>query len=179
MSSRPLPPPRLFFALWPDAATAARLHDWIRAAHAACGGRPMRIDTLHITLAFLGPADPARTAQLVQATRQQSIPPGEIPIVRYGVFPRPRIVWAGPAETGQPGLEALHDELWAWLAPLGWQRPAQPFRPHATLLRHADTAAPLPPPPGPVVWRYERYALVHSEPGGGARYRTLATSAPA
>src|SRR5690606_7323542 len=51
---------RVFFALWPDARTAAVLSGWAQDAHAMCGGRIMRPDTLHLTLAFLGMVPHAR-----------------------------------------------------------------------------------------------------------------------
>lgn len=45
---------RLFFALWPDAATGDALSRTGKLLHQHWGGRLMRADTLHITLAFLG-----------------------------------------------------------------------------------------------------------------------------
>ena len=51
---------RLFFAYWPSAETAQALMDWVRRAHALYGGRMMRSDTLHLTLAFLGQTEPER-----------------------------------------------------------------------------------------------------------------------
>ena len=42
--------PRLFYALWPDAAARAALAAW----QASLGGAPTRPDKLHLTLAFLG-----------------------------------------------------------------------------------------------------------------------------
>ena len=47
-------PRRIFFALWPEPEVARKLHALSGAAHAVCGGRRMRRDTLHMTLAFLG-----------------------------------------------------------------------------------------------------------------------------
>ena len=48
------PPRRIFFALWPEPGVARQLDALAGAAHAVCGGRRMRRDTLHLTLAFLG-----------------------------------------------------------------------------------------------------------------------------
>ncbi|MDM9561217.1 RNA 2',3'-cyclic phosphodiesterase [Bordetella petrii] len=168
---------RLFFALWPGPALAATLADWAAQAQAACGGRVMRPDTLHLTLAFLGAVDAERVPALVAGTARQRATPGSITLDRYGAFARQGIVWAGPPEVGAT-LRRTYDELWDWLEPLGWRRPAQPFRPHVTLLRRAaslDWPAQAPPP---VEWRYDRYLLMESRPQQGtARYRMLASSA--
>jgi 2'-5' RNA ligase len=91
---------RLFFALWPDAATVRMLTQWAQQAHAACGGRIMRPDTLHLTLAFLGDTPPEVVHALAQATATQRIAPGVVTLSRFGAFARPGIVWAGPADGG-------------------------------------------------------------------------------
>jgi len=178
MSSHPdARPARLFFALWPDAATAGRLGDWTRALLPACGGRAMRRDSLHLTLAFLGRTEPARTRELVAALQAWRIEPGAFDLTRVGRFGRLHIVWAGPDANGQDAerLAALHRSLWSWLAPLGWQ-PELPFRPHVTLLRSAGPADAAPPPE-PVRWHYDRVVLAAStDDPSGPRYRILAAS---
>ena len=45
---------RLFFALWPDETTQGALYRTGKWMHKHWGGRLMRRDTLHLTLAFLG-----------------------------------------------------------------------------------------------------------------------------
>ncbi|HYG42169.1 MAG TPA: RNA 2',3'-cyclic phosphodiesterase [Bordetella sp.] len=167
---------RLFFALWPGPALAATLANWAAQAQAACGGRAMQPATLHLTLAFLGAVDADRVADLVAATTRQRAVPGRITLDRYGVFERQGIVWAGPGHVA-PALQQAHDALWDWLEPLGWQRPAQVFRPHVTLLRRAAHPHDAPPAPPPVQWRYHRYVLVQSRPREGtAHYQVLARS---
>src|SRR5690606_10650260 len=48
---------RVFYALWPDEETRASLARATRHAVRRCGGRPIRRENLHITLAFLGSVD--------------------------------------------------------------------------------------------------------------------------
>jgi len=168
------PAARLFFALWPAPEVAQALDaGWTAAAHAHCGGRRMRPDTLHLTLAFLGAVEPARIAPLSALTGALHVPPGEIQLSQYGRFERASVVWAGP-DAADGALNSLHDKLWHALGDLGWPVPAQPFRPHVTLLR--DTRVAPPSPPAPLVWRYDRCVLVRSEPGRGARYHVIAQS---
>jgi len=175
----PAPAParaRLFFALWPGPALAATLAGWAAQAQAACGGRAMRPDTLHLTLAFLGAVDAERVPELVAATAGQRSPPGRLTLDRYGAFARQGIVWAGPS-TPDPTLRHTHDALWDWLEPLGWPRPAQAFRPHVTLLRRA-ASLDVPAAPAPAHWQYGHYVLVQSRPQDGvAHYQVLARSA--
>lgn len=179
----PEPPVRLFFALWPDTATVRALNDWAARAHAACGGRIMRPDTLHLTLGFLGDTAPALLQPLVRETQARRIEPGTVVLSRYGAFPRPRIVWAGPAgeEDGRPDeggarLAAEHRRLWDWVRALHPARPEPHFRPHVTLLRNADTRELPAATPPPVPWRYDRYVLVASVQNGSGRYRIVAST---
>ncbi|WP_144632279.1 2'-5' RNA ligase family protein [Bordetella genomosp. 13] len=87
---------RIFFALWPEGRARDALAPWQQRAHAHCGGRPMRPDTLHLTLAFLGEATRAQAETLIAHTRQDRIEPGELLLSRYGTFPRQGIVHACP-----------------------------------------------------------------------------------
>lgn len=199
---------RLFFALWPSPPLAASLAEWAQAARPHCGGRIMRTETLHLTLAFLGPVEAQLADALAAATPARSVPPGELMLDRYGVFKRQRILWAGPRQAGrdeaepnptephrpdslqpdslqpetQPApapLQVIHDGLWQWLAGYGLTAPPQPFRPHVTLLRNIERDDPPPPPPDPLIWRYDRLVLVASESQtGGSRYRIVAQSRP-
>ncbi|MFC4277226.1 RNA 2',3'-cyclic phosphodiesterase [Achromobacter aloeverae] len=168
-------PVRLFFALWPDAATVRALAAWSAQAQATCGGRAMRAETLHLTLAFLGQVPAELVEPLIRLTLQRPFAPGTLRLDRYGVFPRQRIVWAGPGD-GAPALAAEVAALWRDLGALGDLRPDHPFRPHVTLLRNADTAAPPPPSPPALDWHYERCVLVQSAQDGQSRYIVKAAS---
>lgn len=174
-------PERLFFALWPDAGTAAQLMDWARAAQVLCGGRMMRPETLHMTLAFLGetPSDAAR--RLAHEARGWSVSLGPLVLRDFGRFKGPRIVWAGPAAAGGrvAWLDALYDGLWSRLEQCGWGRPAGVFRPHVSLLRNAgpgDTRLLSAPA---VAWPATRCVLVASRPQKGVAHYDVLASLPA
>ena len=169
---------RLFFALWPAPSLAAKLAAWAEQARPSCGGRAMRTETLHLTLAFLGPVDAALADELAAATPERRLAPDDILLDRYGVFGRQRILWAGPGDT-PAGLQAAHDELWLWLSGFGLAAPPQPFRPHVTLLRNIERASTPAEAPAPLPWRYDRMVLVASESqSGGSRYRIVTQSRP-
>ncbi len=63
---------RLFFALWPSATMQSELSVATRDAGADCGGRPTGRESLHLTLAFLGPL-PRR--QSASSPRRRVRPP--------------------------------------------------------------------------------------------------------
>ncbi len=166
---------RVFFALWPDAATAATLSGWARRAHAAFGGRVMRPETLHLTLAFLGMVPLDRIADLTVLLDEASLIGGPLRLDRYGRFHGPRIVWAGPSAT-PPWLDALHGWLWRALARRGCARPDESFRPHVSLLRRAAPGdLDALPAPEPLDWTPRRCVLAASAPSpAGSFYEILA-----
>ncbi|MCZ8408371.1 RNA 2',3'-cyclic phosphodiesterase [Achromobacter dolens] len=169
---------RLFYALWPEPDLADTLSTWATQARPHSHGRAMRTETLHMTLAFLGSVEKEIAEELIDATPYHRLQPGTVILDRYGVFARPRILWAGPAQTPD-SLQASHDGLWLWLSAFGFAPPTQPFRPHVTLLRNIERNDPLADAPPPVTWRYDRMVLVASESTeGGSRYRVVARSKP-
>lgn len=161
---------RLFFALWPDAATVDELVGWTRLAHEVCGGRQMRPDTLHLTLAFLGEVAADRIPDLISVLRVPRGPAGTLALDRFGRFRVPRIVWAGPSAPVS-WLDALHASLWRDLSRLGLRPPDEPFRPHVSLLRKAgDGDLSRFPLLRPIIWTADRLVLVASTPSQMASY---------
>ena len=152
---------------------------WTEEAHALVGGRCMRADTLHLTLAFLGNTPEDRVDALVPAVQTwPAIPSGQVVLQRFGRFAGPKVVWAGPvADSVQhtQWLKELHDTFWQRLEDLGWSRPDAAFRPHVSLLRKAgDGDVSLLQRPE-LAWTPERCVLVASTPmEGKSSYRVLA-----
>lgn len=167
---------RLFIGLWPDAGTVRALSAWAARAHALCGGRIMRPDTLHLTLAFLGSVQADRMAALRAAVPGWRVRTGQLALTRFGRFKGPRIVWAGPAAARVEWLDEAHGALWGHLCAMGFTPPGEVFRPHMSLLRNAG--------PGvvsrlvvaqPIVWTPMRCVLVASTPAAtGSYYEVLA-----
>ncbi len=163
---------RVYFALWPDAATAARLHalalDTLRAAG---GGRAVKAESMHLTLAFIGAVDAVRLALLASVADAIVAEPVDVALDRLGVFRRGGILYAGMhAQT--PTLAALHRRLTAALAAVDAPTEAR-FTPHVTLARHVhapDLAHQMPA----IAWRSDSFSLVESQlRPSGAHYRVL------
>lgn len=163
---------RVFFALWPDAATAAALHARGGELCAACGGRVMRRDTVHLTLAFLGDVALSRLSALeavADSTRAQRF---VLELDRVGSWHGNRILWTGCAQVPD-ALQALAHKLDTGLRAAGFDLETRAFNPHVTLVRGA-ARAPQEAGTAAIRWRVASFTLVASErDAAGARYRTL------
>lgn len=164
---------RLFFALWPDAATAAALHARARQLQQACGGRAMRHDTVHMTLAFLGDVAEARLAALCAAADRISGTAFALAFDRVGSWHGHRIVWLAPGAV-PAALTALAGAVAGAVHAVDLPLEERPFSPHITLVRNARHAPPQDADAAPLCWRVASFVLVASERHAeGARYRIV------
>ena len=163
---------RLFFAIWPPAATAAALCEWAGLVQRSAGGRALDAAAIHLTLAFLGDLEPERAAAAIAAARSVRGVPHVLPVEETKHWPRNDIVCVGPRETPPP-LEALASSLAAALAGEGFALERRRFAAHVTLLRKVRVAPRLPPLPQ-LEWPVEEFSLVHSTlAAGGSRYEIV------
>ena len=144
---------RLFFAAWPPAETAAALHAWAGGLE----GRGVARENIHLTLAFLGDADPDRA---VAAARRVRASRHELPIEAARYWPKNEIVWVGPRATPPP-LVALVESLQLELSRDAFILERRPFAAHVTLLRKARAPKSLPGLPR-VSWPVDEVLLVRS-----------------
>ena len=150
---------RLFFAIWPPAATVAALAAWAARAQALTGGRLTRPESIHLTLAFLGEVSEGRVEDAIRAARSVQGVRHALPIERAKVWAHNRIVWVGPKST-PAALESLYQMLREQLLAEGFQLEARPFAAHVTLIRNARKTA-LPPLPA-LDWPVDEFTLVRS-----------------
>jgi 2'-5' RNA ligase len=160
---------RLFLAIDPPALAREQLAAWARSALGGARGRgatrPLRLlhaDLLHLTICFLG-ARPVADIETIASTLEEcAAPVGEVTVGAPLWLP-PRRPRALAVELHDPhgGLGHLHGALSAAIADaIGWKPEgdtsggrarARHFRPHITLARMRDGAAPsdreLPPTP--------------------------------
>jgi 2'-5' RNA ligase len=151
---------RLFFALWPDDSVRAELARWSRELHAVCGGRPMRAENLHLTLAFLGNVEDARVAEVERAAGEVAPRAATLVLDRPGYWKHNRIAWAG-ASVVPPELAALVSGLREALAKSRIGFDAKSFASHVTLLREAREPGAMPALE-PIEWRLAGFALIRS-----------------
>lgn len=159
----------MFFAVWPPQAAAGSLERWATAAQRDAGGRVVKREAIHLTLAFIGEADPEKAAVAAGGVRGAC---HELPIEQAHYWPHNHIVWAGPLET-PPALGTLADDLARALKRSGFELEERAFSAHVTLIRKARVKEALPLLPA-VSWPVEEFVLVRSELSAeGARYAVL------
>lgn len=168
---------RLFVALDLDLSIATRLHEalesWRRMAPQA---RWTRIESLHLTLKFIGEVPAEMETDIIAAL--QEIRPSSflLEMSGLGAFPRPeqaRVFWAGIQPS--PALEQLAGAIEQRLIPLGIAAEARRFSPHLTLARSRTPAELRPLLPlfrgEPPLWGYQtadRFFLYQSHPTRGS-----------
>ena len=146
-----LPGRRLFIAVpFPSEAESeiAALVEQVRAEGVPGGGRDVRwvrLDSLHLTLRFLGPTLEDRIGSAVEATRvaARAGRPFDISIGGAGAFPsagRPRALWLD-VRAGQPELIDLAASVDGALRAAGWAIDDKPLRAHLTLARADGVSA--------------------------------------
>jgi RNA 2',3'-cyclic 3'-phosphodiesterase len=153
-------PMRLFFALWPSPQVRAQLADWGRTLHAACGGRMIRPENLHMTLGFLGDVGEARIAQVEQAASEVAPQACSLVLDEAGYWKHNRIAWAG-ASALPPELQTLVAELRSSLDRINIGFDSKEFVAHVTLLRNAHEPRAMPELPA-IGWPLQGFVLVQS-----------------
>jgi 2'-5' RNA ligase len=180
------PPPareptrRLFFALWPEAEQRGALRSAARKSVRSCGGRPVPVQSLHVTLAFLGSVPEGRVPELDRIAHRiaDAFPAAAQSLLltfdRLAYWARPQLLCAlgteEPAAVQVPGeprdtvtasAPALSAALKNETAVAGFSPDLKPFRAHVTVARkvaHAPSALALQP----VLCRFDAFALIES-----------------
>lgn len=162
------PTDRLFFALFPDPATAARVSDLAQQLREACGlkGRPLKSDRFHVTLHHLGDfaGVPPHVVEAARAAAASvCFAPFELVFDRAESFDNKRgrnnpFVLQG--DEGTQDVIAFQRKLGEAMKKAGL-KPDSRFVPHVTLL-YDDAAVTAQPVTPPVRWVAREFVLVHS-----------------
>lgn len=167
---------RLFFALWLDEPAARAAHQAACEVAERTGGRVMRPESLHLTLAFLGNTPEERIAPLqrLAETLATSAPAFTLQLDYLGYWPRKHLVWASCQRLAAP-LGSLAGGLNERLQANGFPTDRRPFHPHVTLLRNVRASAPALGEVPPIVSAASQFRLVESvpQPSGGVRHEIL------
>jgi 2'-5' RNA ligase len=158
---------RLFFAIFPDHATALRIAeraDRLRAAH-GLAGRPLAPERFHITLHHLGDHAGVRrdiVAMAAEAAGGLKVPPFEVAFDRAASFHNggnnPFVLQGGE---GLAALRAFQRDLGLAMARAGLSRLVdKSFTPHVTMLYDRGLIAEQPV--DPITWTVGGFTLVHS-----------------
>lgn len=159
---------RLFFALPCPPEQAAVICSW--RDRQALGGRPVALENLHLTLAFLG----AQSAEHLDALRQlaDGVVCDEFELTLNRLITLSHgFVCLAPTEA-PPALLQLAGSLAERLNALGIVLDSRPYLPHMTLARQAHVQAQCAA--ATFSWRAERFVLYQSQnTADGVRYQEL------
>jgi RNA 2',3'-cyclic 3'-phosphodiesterase len=163
---------RFFFALWLPPAIARSLHVIAGGVVGRCGGRLMREDALHVTLAFVGEVPEHRLPALQAVAAGVALPKVPVRLDKVGFWNHNHILWAG-AKDPAPALATLAETLQQALLEAGFLSEVRAFVPHVTLLRRLLHPGGLPELP-PVEWSAGEFVLARSwKSDRGSAYETV------
>lgn len=146
--------------------TDERILEFVRKAQSGMPptGRTVRLDQLHITMAFLGEIDEGLVPDIMQALRAIKTESFRINFTIVGAFPRPKrpsVVWIGPDRESTRNLEALSGMINNALRRFDLATDRK-FRPHVTFFRVKNK---------PIDITEELKALDNTEIGSQLAYR--------
>ncbi|MGH8727137.1 MAG: RNA 2',3'-cyclic phosphodiesterase [Burkholderiales bacterium] len=163
---------RLFFALWPDEHTRAEFNEWIRLLGSAIEGRVTKLESLHLTLIFLGDVEVDRLDALNSIARKMEVDRFELAFDAPEYWRHNRIVHATSVETPE-ALKNLVAVLERELREAGFSFDQRTYIPHMTLMRRARWRE-LKLKFARVNWPVHDFALIRSHQQiRGSRYEVL------
>ena len=168
---------RVFFALWPDAATRTCIANAAAALRLTGGARPIPRDNFHLTLAFVGEVPNSGIAVLQQIGRNQRAAGCTIKLDAYEHWPEPQVVAAVARKTPQALLDlwlCLRRDLALQPDP-NHRRPR--WRAHVTLARKV-VQAPVLQAMSPSCWSPRSFSLIRSDTSGAHSVYTVVDTWP-
>ena len=99
----------------------------------------VRVESIHLTLKFLGNVREERIAEIASAIRTLSAASFPVQVMGCGFFPnsrRPNVFWTG---VNSAELNSLQQRVEDVTAQLGFEKEKRPFSPHLTLARFRDS----------------------------------------
>jgi 2'-5' RNA ligase len=171
---------RLFFALWPDAETRARVAEAAAAVRLGSEARLVPPQNYHLTLAFIGEVTKSQVAVLQQIGGAQRASGCTITIDACEYWEEPQVVVAVAREP-PPALALLWMQLRETLMPhraaLNLSRRQLPLRAHVTLARKV-AQAPVLQAMSPFCWSARSFSLVRSDTSGARSVYTVVDTWP-
>ncbi|WP_460044552.1 RNA 2',3'-cyclic phosphodiesterase [Pseudomonas sp. S2_H01] len=164
------PQSRLFFALTCSAPLRKAISQW-RALLSLRAGRPVPAANFHLTLLFLGSVDQGQIAEICTTASKIKVPGKPLTLVldRLEVWRKSKAMVLTP-DDAPPELMRLSYALEQAMSRFGQDQEYKEFRPHLTLARDYQSAAPEAGNPPEFFLRADRFALYESYKG---RYRVI------
>ena len=133
------PTARLFFGLPIDGVLDRHFDTLVKRLVDDAQGRPVPLENLHATLAFLGSVPRGALSHLESIGAELPRASFDLALDTAGSFDGARVAWMAPSQ--RPGaLLALHGALAERLRQDGYRVEARPYHPHVTIARHCRRA---------------------------------------
>jgi len=163
---------RLFFGLKPDPQTALDIIDW-RERSLPPMARPVPVDNLHVTLAFLGTVQDRYLEELFDLADQVRLGPIDLRINQLGFWSKPKILWIGSDEIPQ-SVSQLAKMLGNVRRRMGFRADKKEFLPHITIARRCERPPPASALKPDFTIYFDRFTLFESSRiKSGLYYRAL------
>jgi RNA 2',3'-cyclic 3'-phosphodiesterase len=152
---------RVFFALWPNHVIQKQFAHLAKTLEPVCGGRIVKTQNIHLTLAFLGNVNVNRLPELQSAAHNVTTEAFSLSIQKTHYWKRNHIITA-QAEQFPAELFSLVNALRNALSAAGFGFDQHAYKPHITLIRNAkcDTAVDSIKP---IEWRAKEWCLIQSK----------------
>ncbi|MGB6309424.1 MAG: RNA 2',3'-cyclic phosphodiesterase [Steroidobacteraceae bacterium] len=171
---------RLFFALWPDTDTRARIAATAAALCLDGHAKPVPRENYHLTLAFIGEVAPIEVAVLRQIGAAQRATRCRIRIDACEYWPQSQVLVAAaqapPLQLSEL-QERLRDDLALRPTAAAPDRPHPVWRAHVTLARKV-AQAPVLQAMSHFYWNAESFSLVRSDSAGAHSIYTVVDTWP-
>lgn len=165
---------RIFFALWPDDATRAKLAAAAAKIPLQRPARRVPDYNLHLTLHFVGSVDSGVVDCMRLQARCVESARFEFAIDDSGRFAGAGVGWLGCSAVPD-ALYRLHEGLGQALMRCDYSPDARVFRPHVTVARKLRSA-PTPPAFAAIAWKVDNFVLVESRATDlGVKYHVVET----
>lgn len=125
---------RSFFALWPDAAVRESLAALGEDIAKEAGGKPVKADSLHMTLVFVGDVGESDVNRLAAVVDRISRKPFSMGLDRLSSFSGPQVAWVGTSHVPDT-LYGMQAQLHMELEHAGFAVEQRRFVPHITIAR--------------------------------------------
>ncbi|MBL8518608.1 MAG: RNA 2',3'-cyclic phosphodiesterase [Betaproteobacteria bacterium] len=152
---------RAFFALWPDASVRERLAVHAEEIAKQAGGKPVKPDSLHMTLIFVGNVAEDKLARLAAVVDRISRKPFSMGLDRLSAFAEPGVAWVGTSHVPS-ALYDIQAQLYMELENAGFDVEQRRFVPHITIARKV-TKDVNDRPIDLILWSARTLCLVHSD----------------
>ncbi len=152
---------RVFFALWPDHAIQKQFAHLAKTLVLTSGGRQVKTQNIHLTLAFLGNVAINRLPELQSAVCNVTAQAFSLSIQKTHFWKRNRIIHAY-AESFPAELFSLVDALRNALSTAEFTVDQRTYKPHITLIRNAKIHTDIDLIQ-PIQWHAKQWCLIQSK----------------